>query len=161
MGNLGNFWTAADWQNATELWLSTQAYNHRQIIFRKFTGYETKGPSTLPDQQFRAKKYKTRAEHVWLSQVKVFDTVKAGYFTTGDLDINTTFRVQGYSAAYTLPSGVTVPEYGGDEIVWNGKVWVVADQVEPVQFGYQGAQVWWRTVLRRVDRAGVGNTIGP
>jgi hypothetical protein len=161
MGNLGNFWDLNDYINAREAWIAPQGYNHRSIIVMKFAGYETSGTGVNPDEQFRAPKYTARSDHAWISQVKVFDTVKGGYFTTGDLDIYTTFRIQGYTPAYTLPSGVNVTEYAGDQIIWNGKVWVVSDQVEPVQFGYQAKEVWWRTVLRRTDRAGQGNVVGP
>lgn len=161
MGNLGNFWDLNDYTNAKEAWTAPQGYDHRRIFFRKFDGYETQGNQTNPNETFRSAKYTTRADHAWISFVKVFDTVKGGYFTTGDLDVYTTFRIQGFSPAYTLGTGVVVGEYAGDEIIWNGKVWVPSDEVEPIQFGYQAKQVFWRTVLRRADRSGQGNTVGP
>jgi len=162
MGTLGNNWQASEWQDMRDAWLGTRGYADRQVLFRKFLEYEKMGRVTIPDETFRTPKYAIRAEHVWLSNVKVFDTVKGGYFTTGDLDVYSTFRIQGYSAAYTLPSGVVIPEYAGDEILWNGKVWVVADMIEPVQpGGYQAPQIWWRSILRRTDRSGIGNVVGP
>jgi len=161
MGTLGNNWEASEWQDMKDAWLGTRGYVDRQVIFRKFSCYETQGNQTNANETFRVAAYAERAEHCWLASVKVFDTVKGGYFTTGDLDCYTNFRVQGYTPAYTLDSGVVIPEYGGDEIIWNGKVWVVADQIEPVQFGYQAVQIWWRTVMRRTDRSGVGTTVGP
>lgn len=162
MGTLGNNWQASEWQDMKDSWLGTRGYVDRQIVFRKFLEYEAKGNRSSTIETFRTPKYAERAEHVWLSNVKVFDTVKGGYFTTGDLDVYSTFRIQGFSAPYTLPSGVVIPEYAGDEILWNGKVWVVADMIEPVQpGGYQAPQIWWRSVLRRSDRSGVGNTVGP
>jgi len=161
MGYLGNYWSLADWQNMKDAWFSGQGYDHRQVVFRQFAGFETRGNPANPDEQFRRKKYTSRGEHIWISSVKVFDTVKGGYFTTGDLDCYSSFRIQGYTPAYTLPSGVVVTEYAGDEILWNGKVWVVADMIEPVQpGGYQAPQIWWRTVLRRTDRSGQGNVVG-
>lgn len=163
MGTLGNNWSASEWQDMKDSWLGTRGYSDRQIVFRKFLEYETKGSAlTNSDESFRVAKYAVRAEHAWLSNVKVFDTVKGGYFTTGDLDCYTTFRIQGYSPAYTLPSGTVVGQYAGDEILWNGKIWVVADMIEPVQpGGYQAPQIWWRTVMRRTDRSGAGNVVGP
>jgi hypothetical protein len=161
MGTLGNNWSASEWQDMKDSWLGTRGYVDRQIVFRKFLSYETKGNPSIPLESFRIATYSTKAEHVWISQVKVFDTVKGGYFTTGDLDVYSNFRIQGFSPGYTLASGVVIPEYGGDEILWNGKVWQVADQIEPVQFGYQAPQIWWRSVLRRTDRSGIGNVVGP
>jgi len=162
MGNLGNFWSATDWQNAQEQWLSTQQYNQRQITFMKFDSYVTQGNASNPDESYRSVKYRIRADHVWLSQVKVFDTVKGGYFTTGDLDVNSSFLIKGFSAAYTLRNGIVIPEYAGDQMIWNGKVWVVADQIEPVQLGGMlAAPTWWRSVLRRTDRSGIGDSPGP
>lgn len=162
MGTLGNNWQASEWQDMKDAWLGTRGYTDRQIIFRKFLDYETKGNSSVTIETFRVPNYAARAEHAWLSSVKVFDTVKGGYFTTGDLDVYSNFRIQGFSPGYTLPNGTVIPEYAGDEIIWNGKVWVVADQIEPVQpGGYQAPQIWWRSVLRRTDRSGVGNVVGP
>lgn len=161
MGNLGNFWDLNDYINAKEAWIAPQGYDHRKILFRKFAGYDTTGNLSNPDETFRVPKYNARADHAWISFVKVFDTVKGGYFTTGDLDVYTGFRVQGYSPSYTLQPGTVIAEYAGDEIIWNGKVWVPSDEVEPIQFGYQAKQVWWRSVLRRADRSGQGNVVGP
>lgn len=161
MGNLGNFWDLNDYINAKEAFIAPQGYDQRLITFMKFAGYDTTGNLESADETFRTAKYHSRSDHVWLSQVKVFDTVRGGYFTTGDLDVISNFMIQGYTAAYTLPSGVVIKEYAGDQILWNGKLWVVADQVEPVQFGYMAKQVWWRSVLRRNDASGQPNTVGP
>jgi hypothetical protein len=161
MGTISNPFSASEWANFKEAWLSNQGFTHRLILFMKFNGWELVSKSLNPDEQFRKENYATRGAHVWLSNVKVFDTVKGGYFTTGDLDIYSDFRLQGYTAGYTLDNGTVIDEYGGDKIVWNGKVWVVSDQIEPVQFGFQGAQIWWRTVLRRTDRSGPGIGVGP
>lgn len=162
MGTLGNNWQASEWQDMKDSWLGTRGYTDRQIVFRKFLDYETKGNPNIPSEIFRTPKYAERAEHIWLSNVKVYDTVKSGYFTTGDLDVYSSFRIQGFSSSYTLANGSVIPEYGGDEIRWNGKLWVVADMIEPIQVGgYQAPQIWWRTVLRRSDRSGAGTSVGP
>lgn len=161
MGNLGNFWDLNDYVNAKEAWIAPQGYTHRLITFMKFTEYNVTGNLESPDETFRTVKYHSRSDHIWISQVKVFDTVKGGYFTTGDLNVISNFLIQGYSPGYTLPTGVPIGEYGGDQILWNGKVWAVADQVEPVQFGFMAKQIWWSTVMRRADRSGQGNTVGP
>jgi len=161
MASMGNFWSVADIENMSKAWLSGQEFTHRQVIFRKFIAYERRGNQTNPNETFRAAKYAERAEHVWISEVKVYDTVKKGYFTTGDMDCASTFRIQGVTPQYTLANGVVVPEYGGDEIIWLGKIWVVTDQVEPVEFTFKAPQVWWRTVMRKTERSGIGNAPGP
>jgi len=161
MGNIGSFWSASDWVNAREAWMASGQWNHRRVTFKQFCGYNVSGNASKPDEMIRTVKYSTRLEHVWLSQVKVFDTVKEGYFTTGDLDVISEFQIRGYSPSYTLPDGTVILEYAGDILLWNGKAWAVADQVEPVQFGFLAAQVWWRTVLRRTDRSGLGTSVGP
>src|SRR5882672_2344899 len=102
MGTLGNNWQASEWQDMKDSWLGTRGYVDRQVIFRKFLLYEIKGNQNVQLESFRVVKYSQRAVHVWLSQVKVFDTVKRGYFTTGDLDIYSNFRIQGFSAGYNL-----------------------------------------------------------
>lgn len=155
---LENFWQAADFENVRSAWLAAQQYSHKKIIFRKFTGYTTKGTG---EEKFRTPSFSARSDHLWLSNVKVFDTVKGGYFTTGDLDVYSTFQIRGFTPGYTLPSGVVIPEYAGDQIIWNGKLWVLADQIEPMQFGYLAGPVFWRSVLRRGDRTGQGITVGP
>src|ERR1700733_10684020 len=121
MGTLGNNWQASEWQDMKDAWLGTRGYTDRQIVFRKFLEYEAKGNQNVTIESFRTPKYAQRAEHIWLSNVKVFDTVKGGYFTTGDLDVYSTFRIQGFTSQYSLPSGVVIPEYAGDEVEWNGK----------------------------------------
>lgn len=161
MGNLGNFWDLNDFINAKEAWIAPQGYTHRKILFQQFAGYETQGNLVKPDETFRLPKYNVRAEHIWISFIKVFDTVKGGYFTTGDLDCYSNFKIQGFTPAYSLTEGVEISEYAGDQIVWNGQLWACTDVVEPIQFGYQAPQVWWRTTLRRSDRTSQGNTVGP
>jgi len=165
--DLGNQWTLNDFLNAKEAWLATQSMNHKRVRVFKFEVYETAGtqvnPGTNvvnPNEQFRTPKYSVRLDHVWLSQVKVFDTVKRGYFTTGDLDVYSEFSLQGYSPAYLTIDGVNIPEYAGDLIEWNGKLWEVADQLEPVTWGVLADQVFYRTVLRRTQRTGIGVAVG-
>lgn len=151
-------WSASDFNLARELFLGKGSWAHRRIIFRKFKNYASQG--TGPEA-FRVPAYDSRQESVWLSNVRVFDTVKGGYFTTGDLDVNSLFQIRGFSPAYTLEDSTPVAEYAGDEVIWNGKVWVVSDQVEPIQFGPTAGVVYWRTVLRAADRSGPGITVGP
>jgi hypothetical protein len=131
------------------------------VVFRKFIRYDNQGDQTKPDEQFRVSIYQNTGKHVWLSQVKVYDTVKGGYFTTGDLDCQADFPIRGASAGYILPNKVSIAENAGDEIIWNGKIWKVADQVDPVQIGLQGSHIYYRTVLRRTDRSGSGLSVGP
>jgi len=161
MGFLSNLWDIGDFQNAREAFLSESQWVQFQVIFRQFRGYEQKNADQTPLSQFRAPVYDTRAEYVWLSNVKVYDTVKAGYFTTGDLDVNSFFQMKGYVAASILPDGTTITEYAGDQLIWNGRLWMVSDQIEPVQHGILPDPVWWRTVLRAVTRTGQGVTAGP
>lgn len=156
-----NQWGLLDFLNAKDAWFSTRGYANRKVLVAKFQGWVNAGNPNNPNEQFREAKYATRQETVWLSQVKVYDTVRGGYFTTGDLNVSSSFVLQGYSAAYTLPNGTVLSEYAGDEIVWNGKIWVVADQLDPVQFGAKTKQVWYTTVLRRAQRSGLTTNTGP
>jgi len=160
MGYLQSPWDINDFVNARDAVFSESQWVHFQVIFRKFLGYELMNPDRTPLEQYNVPQYATRAEHVWLSSVKVFDTVKGGYFTTGDLDVNSFFKIQGYAPAEVLPTGVKISEYAGDQIIWNGKVWVLSDQIEPVQFGIIPGTVYWRSVLRAVDRSSQGTTPG-
>jgi hypothetical protein len=156
-----NLWNLQDYLNAKDSWLSTRGYSNRRVLVRKFQGWVVAGNLSNDNETYREAKFSSRNDTVWLSQVKVFDTVKGGYFTTGDLNVSSTFILQGCSAAYTLPDGTVLPEYAGDEIVWNGKIWVVADQLDPIQFGTKTKQVWYNSVLRRAQRSGLGTTPGP
>lgn len=156
-----NQWSLTDFLNAKDAWFTTRGYTNRKVLVSKFQGWVNAGNPNNANEQFREAKYAVRLETVWLSQVKVYDTVKQGYFTTGDLTVSSSFVLQGYSASYTLPNGTVLPEYAGDEIVWNGKIWVVADQLDPVQFGVKTKQVWYTTTLRRAQRSGLGNNSGP
>lgn len=156
-----NLWSLPDFLNAKDAWLSTRGYSNRRVLVRKFQGWVVAGNPSNDNETYREAKFSSRNDTVWLSQVKVYDTVKGGYFTTGDLNVSSTFILQGYSAAYTLPDGTVLPEYAGDEIVWNGKIWVVADQLDPIQFGTKTKQVWYNSVLRRAQRSGLGTTPGP
>src|SRR5713101_4686022 len=149
-------WDVNDWQLARDLFQSKASYTHRKVIVRKFRNYQTRNPDRPTIEQFRTPVYDERADHVWLSWVRVFDTVKGGYFTTGDMDVNSSFQLIGFSPAYIRPNGVRIEEYAGDELIWNGKIWIVSDQVEPIQFGMKGGVVYWRTVMRRVDRSSQG-----
>ena len=166
MGDLGNQWTLNDWVNAKQAWLASQNMNHKRVKVYKFECFETQGTQdgignqVNPNELFRSPKWLARLDHVWLSSVKVFDTVKHGYFTTGDLDVYSEFYLQGYSSSYTTTDGVFIPEYVGDLIEWNGKLWEVADQLEPMTWGYLADQVFYRTVMRRTQRTGLGTTPG-
>lgn len=155
-----NQWNLPDFLNAKDAWFSTRGYVNRKVLVSKFQGWVNAGNKNNVNEQFREARHAVRNDTVWLSQVKVYDTVKGGYFTTGDLTVASSFVLQGYSAAYTLPNGTVIPEYAGDEIVWNGKIWVVADQLDPVQFGAKTTQVWYVTVLRRAQRSGLTTTTG-
>jgi len=151
-------WQAHEVVMARNAFLAQSQYLHRAIVFCKFAGFVIEGTG---DDLIRTPSFKKRREHVWLSQIKVFDTVKGGYFTTGDLDVNSIFQIRGYNPGFTLPDGTAIEEYVSDHIIWNGKLWTVADQIEPVQVGYLGTTIFWRTTLRRSDRTGVGLTAGP
>lgn len=161
MGNLSNLWGIGDYINARDAFLSESQWVQFQVIFRQFRSYEGKNSDRTPLEQYKVPIYSSRAEYLWLSSVKVYDTVKGGYFTTGDLDVNSFFQMRGFTEGYILPNGTTVKEYGGDQVIWNGKLWIVSDQVEPVQFGILPQAVYWRTVLRAVQRTGQGITPGP
>jgi len=156
-----NAWGLEDYLNAKDAWMSTGDYKNRRVFLRKFQGWEVAGNQTNPNETYRQATYSQRMVTLWLSQVKVFDTVRGGYFTTGDLNVNSTFILQGYTAGYTLKDGTPIPEYAGDEIVWNGKIWVVADQLAPIQFGTKVKQVWYASVLRSAQRSGLGTSPGP
>ena len=158
--SLDNTWTASDYELVRDSFLATGGYLHRQVIFRKFMAYQTNGSSSNFDEMIRTAVFRERLDHVWLSQVKVFDTVKGGYFTTGDLDVASQFMIQGYSGQYKLPDGTLIPEYAGDQIVWNGKIWIVSDQLEPIQAGMQGPVIFYKTTMRRADRAGTEQGAG-
>ena len=160
MGDLGNFFDLNDYNNARRSWLESMGKSYKKVRVYTFEGYETAGNQTNPNETFRKARYTSREDFVWLSQVKVFDTVKGGYFTTGDLDVYSEFVLKGFSPAYLLPSTVNLNEYSGDIIDWNGKLWEVADQLEPVTFGPYTKQVWYRTVLRRTNRSGIGIEVG-
>jgi hypothetical protein len=160
MGNLANLWGIEDYLNARDAFLSESQWVQFQVVFRQFRSYEEKNSDKFIMEQFKKAVYSDRAEYLWLSNVKVFDTVKGGYFTTGDLDVNSFFQMRGFTEGYILPNGVRIKEYAGDQVIWNGKLWIVSDQVEPVQFGILPSAVYWRTVLRAVQRTGQGTTPG-
>lgn len=166
--DIGNQWTVNDYLNAKTAWIAAQSRNHRQVRVYKFEEFEVRGNQVNqgtnvinPNESYRVPLFNARIDHVWASMVKVFDTVKGGYFTTGDLDVFSEYILQGYSTAYTTPDGVEIPEYAGDMIEWNGKLWEVADQMEPIQWGYQANSVFYRTVMRRTQRTNIGITSGP
>jgi len=159
--SLDNYWDLNDYNLARDGFLMAQGYNSHRVIVRKFRSFEFKNPDRPAVERYRVPVYAERQDTIYLSQVKVFDTVKAGYFTTGDLDVNTTFQLFGQSPALILPNGVKLNENAGDQIIWNGKIWQVADQVEPIIQGYKGQVIFWRSVLRRIDRSGQGTSSGP
>jgi hypothetical protein len=161
MAELGNTGDVNDYKNAKEAWLSSQAKNNRKIEVYVFIGYEVQGNQSNPNETFRIPKFEHRIDSAYLSLVKVYDTVKGGYFTTGDLNCYTDFVVQGFSQGVTLSNGVVLDEYAGDIIRWNGKLWEVADVLDPVQWGYKSPTVFYSTVLRRTNRSGIGIEVGP
>ena len=148
---------ASDFMNLRDAAIAQLGYVARNILFRKFMGYNFTGTGM---ERFRTATYAERGETVWLSQIKAFDVSRGGRFTTGDLDVYSIFQIQGFSASIDLPNDTQVGEYGGDQIIWNGKLWVVADQVEPVPFGPMTEAIFYRTVLRHADRRGQGVTPG-
>lgn len=154
---IDNYPQASDWANMRDNFLVSLGYSARTARFHKFQAFASNGTGI---EQFRTPVFISRNVVLWLSQVKVFDTVKAGYFTTGDLEVNTSFQIRGYSASFQLPGGSSVEEYAGDQIIWNGKIWIVSDQIEPVPFGPGTGIIYWRTVLRRMDRSGQGLSPG-
>lgn len=162
MSDLGNYLDViGDWKNARDSWLASMGKAYKRVRLHLFQGYETTGNQANPNETFRRPKYVPKLEHIWLSQVKVYDTVKMGYFTTGDLDVYSEFIIRGYSPEYLLESGTAVDEYSGDLVEWNGKFWEVSDQLEPVTYGPHTPHVWYRTVLRRTNRSGAGTESGP
>lgn len=161
MGDLGNIWTLNDYVNAKQAWLASQSKSHRYINVFKFIDYQLGGNPTNPNEALRIPMYGKRKDHVWIAMVKVYDTVKGGYFTTGDLQLYSEYVLQGYSPAYLTTEGVNIPEYAGDLIEWNGKLWSVADQLEPIQWGYLSPQVMYCTVMRKTQRTNIGIKVGP
>lgn len=159
--SIDNFWDLNDYLLARDAWLMAQGYNSHKVIVRRFRAFETKNVDRPQMERYRVPVYDERQDTIYLSQVKVFDTVKGGYFTTGDLDVNTSFQIFGMSPAQVLPDGTKLSENAGDQIIWNGKVWQIADQVEPIIQGPKGQVIFYRSVLRRVDRSGQGVTPGP
>ncbi len=160
MGDLGNFFDLNDYTNVRRSWLEAAAKGQKQVRVWVFQGYDILGNQANPNETFRKQKYVAKNANVYLSNVKVYDTVKRGYFTTGDLDVYSEFYIRGYSSAYTLATDVKVDEYAGDLVEWNGKLWEVSDQLEPVTVGILTNQVWYRTVLRRTQRSGTGIEVG-
>ena len=158
MSPVDNYPQASDWVNMRDNFLASLGYVGRTVLFRKFKNYSTQGSGL---ESHRITVYNERTETIYLSNVRVFDTVEGGYFTTGDLDVATSFQIRGYSPAYTLPDNTVISEYAGDEIIWNGRVWVPADQIEPKPFGPRSGIVYWRSVLRVTDRSAQGLTPGP
>jgi hypothetical protein len=161
MGDLGNNWTLNDYTNAKYAWLATIQKDHRKVIVYKFIDYQTEGNQCNPNETLRLPTYGKRLDSIWLSMVKVYDTVKGGYFTTGDINVYSEFLVQGYSPAYTTADGNVIPEYAGDLIEWNGKLWAVADMLEPIQWGFLSKQVFYCTIMRKTQRTSIGVKIGP
>ncbi len=109
--------SVSDWANLRESFHAQLTHQGRTVRFMQFAGYDEKGKDM---DKIRTPKYNVRSEIVWLSSVKAFDTTKGGYFTTGDLDVNSAFEIKGFSPAYEI-YGVEIPEYAGDKIEWNGK----------------------------------------
>jgi hypothetical protein len=161
MGDLGNWGGIGDYDNARKAWLESSGKNQKRVKVYIFQGYDKQGNVTKPDETFRKPKWTVRFEYVWLSALKSIDLIKGGYFTVSDLDVYSEFLLRGYTAAYTLVNKVVNDEYAGDIVEWNGKLWEVADQLEPVTWGVAANQVWYHTILRRTNRSGLGIEIGP
>lgn len=161
MSEIGNSGDLNDFINQRDSWLGSQAKSHYRVRVFFFQGYEVTGNQANPNETFRKPIFAGRLDHVWLSFIKVYDTVKMGYFTTGDVQVESEFPMKGFSASYTLTSGEVIPEYAGDIMQWLGKFWEVSDVLEPLQTGYQFGQTWYRTVMRRTNRSGVGVEVGP
>lgn len=150
--DLGNFGGLDDYTNAKDAWIGSSGKSHRLVLYYAFQEYTSSG-SAIPDEKFRQIVYATKKTHIWLAFIKPQDTTVGGRFTTGDLDINSEFQLQGYQAPTTLPDGTVVPGRGSDLVGWNGKLWEVADVLEPIQWGYQEAQVFYHTVMRHSSLA--------
>jgi hypothetical protein len=161
MGDLGNWASLDDYRNARSSWLESSGRSQKRVRIHIYQGYELMGNQTNPNETFRKQRFSAKFDYIWISEVKVFDTVKGGYFTTGDLNVCSEIQLRGYSAAYTLPNGTTVDEYAGDLVEWNGKLWEVADQLAPITWGVLTNQVFYNTILRRTQRSGVGIEVGP
>jgi len=162
MGDMGNTWQMGDYLNAKYAWIGQMAKSHRMVNVYKFQEYAVEGNQTSFSETIRVPVYNKRTDHAWIDMVKVFDTVRGGYFTTGDIHVNTEYALQGYSAGYTsTDGGVNIPEYAGDLIEWNGKLWAVADVLEPVQWGYLAKQVFFVTVMRKTQVTNISVRIGP
>lgn len=159
--SLDNYWGLEDYILAREAFVMAQGYNAHKVIVRKFRSFETKNADGPKVNQYRVPIYANRQDSVYLGPVKVYDTVKGGYFTTGDIDVNSVFQLFGQSPAQILPDGTKLSENAGDQIIWNGKIWQVSDQIEPIIQGPKAPEIFFRTVMRRVDRSGQGITPGP
>lgn len=154
------YWQVEDYLNMRDGILAQAEYHNHEIVFRQFKGYAVSNEAGAVIEQFRTPLFYTLGTNAWLAPVKVFDTVKGGYFTTGDLQCQSTFQIQGYSPAYVLDDGTKINEYAGDQVIWNGKVWLVADQIDPRIAGFMAQPVLYNTTLRRVDRSSQGVTAG-
>jgi hypothetical protein len=161
MGELSN-WSGDlnDYLNARKSWLESSGRSQKRVRIYIFQGYETMGNTTNPNETFRKQKYVVKNDSIWIAEVKVYDTVKQGYFTTGDLNICSETKLRGFSPAYLLPSGVRVDEYSGDIVEWNGKLWEVADQLAPITWGVLTDQVFFNCIIRRTNRSGIGTEVG-
>lgn len=153
MSDLGNSWELNDYLNARDAWRGQANKSHHRVIFWKFDGY-TAGRSTNPNEAGRTPRYVKRLDHVWLSTLKGFDAVKKQYFSTGDITVNSSFKIRGFTAAYSIPDGDSIDEYAGDLIQWGGSLWEVADQLEPITWGYMANQVFYVSIMRRTSRIG-------
>lgn len=161
MGDLGNFFDLNDFDNARKAWLESAGKSQKRVRIYIFQGYDTLGNRTNPNETFRKQKYVTKNDYVWLSSFSQLDLLRDSRIQAGDLECYSEFLLRGFSPSYILPNEKKVDEYAGDLIEWNGKLWEVSDQLEPVTWGVHTKQVWYRTAIRRTQRSGVGIEIGP
>ena len=160
MGDLGNFFDLNDYNNARKSWLESAGKSQKQVRVFLFQGYEVLGNQTNPNETFRKPKYVAKSDYVWLSSFTALDMLRDSRIQAGDLECYSEFLLRGFSSSYLLPNSVKVDEYAGDLIDWNGKLWEISDQLEPVTWGVQTQQVWYRVALRRTQRSGIGTEVG-
>lgn len=154
-------WQASDVVNVTDAFLASLQYIARQVIFQKFLSFQNQG-SGQALEQFQAPVYASRAAIIWIEPFnRTYDQQRNERIEPESLNIVCPFPVQGSSPAVSLQNSTVVSTaYGGDQIIWNGKLWVVSDQVEPVQAGALGPIAFWKTQIRYTGKTGQGTTTG-
>lgn len=155
-----NFWDYNDFANFRDAYFSQAGYVDRRVLFKRFTGWKTLNAEGPTIEQIKVAEFAQKRTHVYISEVKQFDTDRRGAFVAGDMDCLSTFQIRGRTPGYVTEQGERIDEYAGDEIIWSGKVWRVADQVEPIIAGLMTGTVYYRTVIRRHDLSGPGTSPG-